>query len=76
LIDADSAAAAKIAVALVTGIMDTANIRVLTFARSDSGYVFGLGRRPPANMGQLDGEAWEVLVDSSTRKARLLRAWP
>ena len=70
--DVDSAAAAKIAAALVTGVMDTANIEVLRFTRTDSGYVFALRRKFPTNELQLDGPGWTVLVDSVTRKARIL----
>lgn len=71
--DRDSAAAAKAAISLVTGVLDTANIRIIRYERTDSGYVFSMMRALPSGVGSGDG-GWRVLVDSATMKARLL--WP
>ena len=67
----DSAVAAGIARAFVTGVLDTANIDVVTYERADSGHVFGLVRRLPAPIGQGDGGCY-VLIDSMMKNPRIV----
>jgi hypothetical protein len=69
--NADSAAAARIARAFVTGVLDTANIEVVSYERADSGHVFGLSRRLPAGISQLDGGC-TVVIDSTLKNPRIV----
>ncbi len=67
----DSAAAAEIARAFVTGVLDTANIHVVKYERADTGHVFWLSRRLPAELGQGDGGCI-VLVDPTMKSRRIV----
>ena len=67
----DSAAAARIARTFVTGLLDTANIEILSYEWTDSGHVFAVSRRLPEGMAQLDGGC-TVLIDPKTKRPRIL----
>ena len=72
--NADSAAAVRRAFALTPGL-DSTQLRVLSYERTDSGHEVVVSEAMPPDVVQFDGD-WTVLVDSATKTARFLSPPP